>query len=108
MLALLAVTLSLAPPRPAWAQVVATNTTAKIGLLQVVRDTLSADPVLAIEQRNVRASEGRLQTASGDFDTKLVASASRSIDSTAVSSSTAPAVFSRLTRSTTDYRASAD
>jgi outer membrane protein len=77
-------------------------------LLDAVRATLAADPVIKLEEKNVQLSRGILQQASGQFDTTLRAAVERSRDYQAFLVPGTPSVFTRFRQDDTAYRISAD
>lgn len=54
--------------------------TNRLGLLETVRQTLSLDPNIHLQQREVEASRGRALEASGAFDIRLTSQLDRSLE----------------------------
>ncbi len=79
---------------------------ARLGLLEAVRITLTNDPVISIQNREIAASRGRLLTSQGQFDSTFAASISRNLENRPVLLDTTPNAFTRLRVDETDYRVS--
>ncbi|MDB6036610.1 MAG: outer rane efflux protein [Verrucomicrobiales bacterium] len=94
-------------PAPVRAQTNA-NIASQFNLLDAVRATLTSDPVIKLEEKNVKLSRGILQQASGQFDTTLRAAVERSRDYQAFLAPGTPNVFTRFRQDDTAYRVSAD
>jgi outer membrane protein TolC len=79
-----------------------------LNLLDAVRATLVSDPVIKLEEKNVKLSRGGLQQASGQFDTTLRAGLEQSHDTQPLVLPGTPDAFARFSQDQTIYRVSAD
>jgi outer membrane protein TolC len=76
---------ALLPCAAAWAQTQAPDPATGLAMLDVVRRTLALNTNIHLQQQQIEAAGGRLQQASGQFDTVLGATVSTGVDRTPLS-----------------------